>query len=115
MGKMQRDKGARVEREIVLLHRIMGVYAERVPLSGAQQYQGNREDVDIYLNGAGFKPLACQVKSNPRGVKGVIDSLGEADALFMRFDAEPGQRVRPPIVVVPWHIWERLLLRQRQP
>ena len=36
MGKMQRDKGARVEREIVaLLHELPGVEAERVPLSGA--------------------------------------------------------------------------------
>ena len=35
MGKMQRDKGARFEREIVNWHKEQGIHAERVPLSGA--------------------------------------------------------------------------------
>jgi hypothetical protein len=115
MGKLSRDKGARVEREMVNLHRKIGVLAERVPLSGGMQYQGNGEDIDVYVDGARFKPLSCQVKANPRGVKGVMDALGDADALFLRWDAEPGGRVRPPTVVIPWATWEKLLLRQRQP
>ena len=117
MAKMQRDKGARVEREIVLLHRAMGIPAERVPLSGVTQYQGNGEDVDIYPNGTDYAPLCTQVKgmASPRGCKGVLDALGEADALFLRFDAEPGRQVLPPTVVLPWRTWEQLLLRIRKP
>jgi hypothetical protein len=117
MGKLSRDKGARVEREIVKLHRAIGVFAERVPLSGGTGYQGNGEDVDVYPNGQDYAPLICQVKglNGPRGTKGITDALGEADALFLRFDAEPGQRVRPPIVVMPWATYEALLLRQKKP
>ena len=115
MGKLSRDKGARIEREIVLLHRKIGVAAERVPLSGGAAYQGNMEDVDIYPDGLDEAPLCCQVKGmkTPRGCKGVIDALGEADALFMRFDAPPGGQVAPPIVVMPWATWERLLNRRK--
>lgn len=115
MGKLSRDKGVRREREIVQLHRTIGVYAERVPLSGGMRYQGNGEDVDVYHAGTDFEPFYCQVKGNPRGTKGMVDALGDADALFMRWDAEPGQRVRPPLVLIPWATWEKLLLRQRQP
>jgi len=102
---------------MVNLHRSIGVFAERVPLSGGTDYQGNKEDLDVYLDGVRFAPLRGQVKGlkGPRGCKGVIDALGDADVLFMRFDAEPGQRVKPPLVVMPWATWERLLLRQRQP
>jgi hypothetical protein len=57
--------------------------------------------------------IRCQVKAlgSPRGTKGITDALGKADALFLRFDAMPGERVRPPLVVLPWATWERLLLR----
>lgn len=115
MGKLSRDKGANREREIVNLHRKIGVAAERVPLSGGTGYQGNGEDVDVFPDGLDYAPLCCQVKGlgSPRGTKGIIDALGEADALFLRFDAEPGQRVTPPTVVMPWRTWERLLLRKR--
>ena len=41
MGKPSRDKGARREREIVALHKAVGVKAERVPLSGAWKYRHN--------------------------------------------------------------------------
>lgn len=115
MGKLSRDKGARVEREIVNLHRKIGVAAERVPLSGGTAYQGNTEDLDVYPDGLDYAPLVCQVKGlgGPRGTKGIMDALGEADALFLRFDAEPGGRVDPPTVVMPWRTYERLLLRRK--
>jgi Holliday junction resolvase len=37
MSKMSRDKGARIEREIVAAHGALGIKAERVPLSGASR------------------------------------------------------------------------------
>lgn len=86
-----------------------------MPLSGGTAYQGNSEDVDVYPDGMEHAPFCCQVKAinGHRGTKGITDALGEADALFLRFDAEPGQRVRPPLVVIPWATWERLLLRRK--
>lgn len=112
MGKLSRDKGARVEREIVKLHKTIGIKAERVPLSGAAAYRDNSEDVDVYLPDLPG-PLCCQVKSlkGPRGTKGILDALGDADALFLRYDAEPGQPALAPTVVLPWATWERLLTR----
>lgn len=111
MGKLSRDKGLRTEREIVALHRKIGVPAERVPLSGAAGYQANGQDLDIYPFGTDRAPLCCQVKryGSQRGTKGVIDALSDADALFIRYDASPGEPVRPPLVVLPWATWEKLL------
>jgi len=41
MGVASKRKGSRIEREIVQLHRGIGVHVERVPLSGASRYRGN--------------------------------------------------------------------------
>jgi hypothetical protein len=113
MGKLSRTKGASTERELVALHRRIGVEAERVPLSGAMRYQGNGEDLDVYPFGRDAAPLVCQVKRNLRGTKGVFDALSDADALFLRYDAEPGQQALPPTVVLPWRTWERILSKGR--
>jgi hypothetical protein len=37
MSKMSRDKGARIEREIVAAHGALGIKAEMVPLNGASR------------------------------------------------------------------------------
>lgn len=51
MGKMQRAKGARVERELVNLLREKGFAAQRVPLSGATTFcKGDVELIDISMN-----------------------------------------------------------------
>jgi hypothetical protein len=116
MGKLSRTKGAATEREVVNLHRVMGIKAERVPLSGATRYQSNGEDVDVYALGDELAPLLCQVKrlKGPRGTRGVLKALGEADALFLRFDAEPGQAATAPTVVLPWRTWERIVREARR-
>lgn len=115
MGKLSRDKGARTEREIVALHNKIGIPAERVPLSGGTGYQANGQDVDIYCDGIDAAPLCCQVKrlSGDRGTKGIRDALADADVLFLRFDAEPGHPAHPPLVIMPFATWERLLKRRR--
>ena len=41
MGKMQRDKGARFEREIVKKLEFHDIKAKRVPLSGATWLKGD--------------------------------------------------------------------------
>jgi Holliday junction resolvase len=105
MSRMQRDKGARIEREIVEAHRQLGLRAERVPLSGASRYQGNSADVDIYPFGPDEAPLCCEVKARAGG-KGFVQLerwLGENDALFLR------RNNAEPLVLVPWRVWARLV------
>jgi hypothetical protein len=62
MRRMQHDKGARIEREIVELHRGLGLLGEQVPLSDASRYQGNGADADIYPFGPDKRPLCGEVK-----------------------------------------------------
>ena len=114
-GNHSRNKGGRVEREIVNLHRKIGLHAERVPLSGAARYQGNGEDVDLYIAGRDAAPACCQVKalSSDAGTKTLLGWLSDADALFLRYDAEPGHAARPPLVVLTWETWERVLTKRR--
>lgn len=114
MGALSRRKGTNREREIVNLHRKIGVPAERVPLSGGSGYQSNGQDVDLYPWGTDEAPLCCQVKglSSDAGTKTILGWLADADALFLRYDAIPGEAARPPIVVTPWATWEKLLKRR---
>lgn len=50
MGKMQRAKGYRVERELVLYLRSINFEAKRVPLSGASEYA--KHDVEVRVGGS---------------------------------------------------------------
>ncbi len=86
LGRRSRRKGAEGEREVVALHRAMGVHAERVPLSGAMAYPGNGEDVDIHIDDG--EPLRAQVKrqATDAGWKTVLGQLGNAAVLFFRQD-----------------------------
>jgi Holliday junction resolvase len=105
MSKMSRDKGARIEREIVAAHVGLGIKAERVPLSGASRYQGNGSDVDLYAFGPDGAPLVCEVKARAsgEGFATLERWLGENDALFLRRDRTD------PLVVLPWRVWVRLV------
>ena len=104
MGRMSRDKGGRIEREIVGAHREIGVRAERVPLSGGAHYQGNGHDVDVYLAGRDA-PLCCEVKARAAFPSWLLTWLADNDALFLRGDhAEP-------FVVLPWRTWAEMVRR----
>ncbi len=109
MGKAQRDKGARIEREIVHRHIEIGVHAERVPLSGAARYQGASHDVDVLAFGREGAPLCAEVKGRKSGAGFTTLErwLGDNDALFLRRDHAD------PIVVIPWRVWALLLGRVR--
>src|SRR5262249_54390074 len=105
MSRKSRAKGARCEREIVALHKEMGVHAEKVPLSGAARYQGGAHDIDVYAFGKDAAPLVTEVKARANG-EGFVTLerwLGENDALFLRRDRAA------PLVLLPWDIWQRLL------
>lgn len=106
MGAMQRQKGARIEREIVNRHKDIGVHAERVALSGAVKgvRMGAGHDIDIYLKDRPA-PLCCEVKGGQQVPKFCTDALGDNDALFLRRDnAEP-------VVMLPWRTWAEMLKR----
>ena len=104
-ARRSRQKGAEGEREVVQLHRPMGIHAERVPLSGAMAYQGNDEDVDVYACGRDAAPLVCQVKrqATDAGWKTILGQLGEACALFLRQDRGGW------FVLMPLDTYDRLL------
>jgi Holliday junction resolvase len=108
-GARHRQKGNRVERQIVDLHRALGVHAERYPLSGASRFRGSSHDLDIYAFGSDAAPLVAEVKARKDGAgfTTLEHWLGEFDALF------PRRNHADPLVVLPWRIWA-LLLERRQ-
>ncbi len=94
MGKMQRDKGYRVEREIVNYLKNNGIPAKRVPLSGASEgFKG-----DIIIDGS----LKAEVKARKDGFKQIYDWLGDNDYLFLKANRKP--------VLVVMHIDEFIKL-----
>ena len=106
-GARHRRKGDRIEREIVEMHKALGVHAERVPLSGASHYQGRNADIDIYPAGRDAAPLCCEVKARAGGAGFVTLEkwLGENDVLFLR------RNNAEPVVVLPWRTWAKIVGR----
>lgn len=109
-GARHRRKGDRIEREIVTRHKMLGVYAERYPLSGATRFRGSGHDVDIYLFGRDDAPLVCEVKSRKSGAGfATLERwLAEFDALFLR------RNNLDPVVVLAWPAWARILGKVRR-
>lgn len=77
MGKMQRNKGARVERELVSQLKSEGWQAMRVPLSGATDYA--KGDVDVW-DETGFR-FNIEVKSRKDGFKKLYDLIDTCGTL----------------------------------
>lgn len=110
MGKSQRDKGARRERELVEHWRNIGVKAQRVPLSG----QGHGDegtyagDVDVFAFGPDEAPLKGEVKAraNGSGFKTIQTWLGKQDMLVLH--ADRSER----LYVLPERIMSRLVVRR---
>ena len=90
MGKSQRDKGARFERECVNLLKEAGRDAKRVPLSGAADgFKG-----DIICDG-----LILECKKRASGFKQIRSWLEGNDALIIGSDREE------PLVVLRFRDW----------
>ena len=109
-GRGHRQKGDRIEREIVERHRSIGIHAERYPLSGASRFRDSGHDVDIYLFGIDQTPIKAEVKGRKNGAGFVTleNWIGKYDALFLRKDRTD------PTVVIPWRVWVQLVERVRQ-
>jgi hypothetical protein len=109
-GARHRQKGNRVEREIVDRHLDLGIKAERYPLSGASRFRGSSHDVDVYVFGTDEAPLVAEVKArkNGAGFTQLETWLGEYDLLVLR------RNHADPMIVLPWRTWAALLTRGRQ-
>src|SRR6516164_10192814 len=105
MSKSQRDKGGRIEREIVERHQALDLHAERYPLSGASRFRGSGHDVDLYLFGRDEAPAVAEVKGrkNGAGFATLERWLGDFDVLFLR------RNRAEPLVLLPWKMWARIL------
>jgi Holliday junction resolvase len=109
-GARHRQKGNRIEREIVDRHIEIGVHAERYPLSGASRFRGSGHDVDIYTFGRDEAPLVAESKARKNGAGFVqLEAwLGEFDLLFLR------RNNADPLVLLPWRVWAALLAKVRR-
>jgi Holliday junction resolvase len=109
-GAKHRRKGDRCERELVALHKQIGVYCERYPLSGASRFRGSGHDLDVYARGRDEAPLVAEVKArrNGGGFTTIERWLADYDLLFLR------RNHADPMVVLPWRMWVRLLDQVRQ-
>jgi Holliday junction resolvase len=102
VSRRSRDKGNRIEREIVNLHRAEGLSAERVPLSGAA---GGSFAGDLIIDGVGRAEV--KARAGGAGFVTIEGWLADHNALFLRRD-----RVAP-LVVLPWQVYLWLLMRGR--
>lgn len=91
MGKFSRDKGLRMEREIVHAFQEAGLHCERVPLSGAA---GGKFAGDISF-AARSRDWTAEVKARADGFAKIYDWLGSNDALFIRRDRDRWLAVVP--------------------
>ena len=66
-GARHRQKGDRIEREIVDRHRALGIHAERYPLSEATRFRAAGHDIDLYPFGRDEAPIVGEVKARKNG------------------------------------------------
>ena len=80
-GARHRQKGDRIEREIVALHRELGIHAERYPLSGASRFRNSGHDIDLYIGGADAAPAVAEVKARRMAPAGPSSSASLAHSM----------------------------------
>jgi hypothetical protein len=109
-GRAPRARGNRRERELVNLHRAVGVHAERYPASGATRFRNSSHDLDLYIFGRDEAPLLaeCKARRSGGGFVQLEKWLANFDVLLLR------RNNAFPMVVVPWRVWLRLLERVRR-
>lgn len=95
MGKSQRDKGARAERELVKLFTAADIPAKRVPLSGADaNFKG-----DLYLNpwnrGSHRPDLVLEAKVRGNGFRSIYSWIEGNDLLAIKADRREWLIVQP--------------------
>jgi len=90
MGKSQRDKGNRNERQLVNIFRAYGIDAKRVPLSGSAE--GFKGDIIANIQGQAWR-IESKVRGN--GFKRIYGWLDGNDALVVKADRQQALMVMP--------------------
>lgn len=103
-GRASKRKGTRVEYEMVLLHKEMGLSIKRIPLSGSAKVLGDEYAGDLRLT-LGDLELRGEVKARKsgNGFKTLESWIQESDLLFLK------QNYKPPLVVLTWKTWQALI------
>lgn len=100
-ARFSKDKGSRIENDIVHKLRDIGIEAERIVLSGAAGRFHSRLEHDVRL----CDTFQCEVKARADG-KGFIQLeqwMGTASMLFLRRDRQEAS------VFMPWETFVKLL------
>lgn len=92
MGRMSRTKGAVYERELVNQAKEYGLFAQRVPLSGATSYA--KGDVEITPSFS-ETPWVFEAKRRKELPAWMMEALGENAGLILRADNEKSVAVIP--------------------
>lgn len=101
MSKKSRDKGLRIERQIVNSLQDWGYAAERIPLSGAA---GGRYTGDVSVPVLGMD-MTLEVKGRATGFAQPYKWLEGADALIMKADR------KEPLLVIPLKLAAELIMK----
>ena len=100
MGKMQRNKGANFEREVVNKHKKWGIESQRVPLSGATSFAKH----DVIISGLSFE---CKIRSD--GFKQIYKWLEDnPDGLICRADRQEMFVVLPESTWIQFLEWSKI-------
>ena len=102
-GKSPRQKGSRIEREVVKCHVEAGIHAERVDAKIGQLGREASWDIDVYWRGKDEAPLCGEIKARKAFPKWLVEYLSENDFLVLREDK------REPLYVVPHRVWLEIL------
>lgn len=104
-GRSAKQKGSRVEREIVNTHKAAGIHAERVDARLGQFGAVASYDIDVYWKGKEEAPLCGEIKARKKFPAWMTGYLADNDFLCLREDG------RQPIYLVPHHVWIKLLTK----
>lgn len=105
-GKSSRDKGGRVERELVNKLKDAGLQALRVPLSGAAE--GFKGDINIHMSLEETLVAEVKARKDGTGFKQLEDWKGDHDYLFLK------RNNRDPMVAMDWDHFVSLLQSYQQ-
>ena len=84
-----KQKGTRVERQIVQLFKDAGIEARRVPGSGAFQFSQSSKEKDITAQIGGRRwDIECKARANGEGFKVLDGWLGSSDLLVLKQDRQ---------------------------
>ena len=98
MSRMSRDKGRRIELEIVHLHHGIDVPCRRRQAAGIAD---GPDDPDLLV--AGCLDAEVKARASGSGFKTLERWLAKHDLLFLRRDR------KQPLVVMPWEVYAAIL------